>query len=83
MFAYQPNELIDFELLKILAALIWRTRAPAHRADDVATEGAVAFHLRFAKPLVGRTLVRKILVQRSIAPNVGGLAAVKPGLHID
>src|SRR5205807_3057960 len=51
--------------------------------DDMAAETAIALHLGFAEPLVGRALMRELLVERRIGTDVGRLAAVKPRFHID
>src|SRR3984893_5810112 len=85
IFAHRRNELVDLELRKVLLAGVERdlTMAVAHLANDMAAEGAITFHLRFAEPLVGCAFMRKCLVQRSIGADVGRLAAVIPGLHID
>src|SRR5216684_734874 len=85
VFVHRRNELADLKPRKVLVAGMGRvlTMAVAHLANDMAAEGAITFHLRFAEPLVGRAFMRKFLVQRSIGADVGRLAAVIPGLHID
>ena len=85
VFTNRADELIDIELPKNLRALRNHvfTAAESHFANDVTAETAVAFHLRFAEPLVGRALMREIQVERSITADVRRLAPVKSGLYIN
>src|SRR5204862_4657989 len=59
----------------------YRFERTAQLPDDMAAEAAVALHLGFAEPLVGRALMRELLVQRRIGTDVGRLAAVKSRFH--
>src|SRR5437762_1929590 len=58
-----------------------RFERTAQFPDDMAAETAIALHLGFAEPLVGRALMRELLVQRRIGTDVGRLAAVKSRFH--
>src|SRR5262245_4590589 len=59
-------------------------RAPVQELlHDLKAERTIALELRFAEPLIGRALMRKITIGHGVAAHAGALGSVVAGLDVE